>query len=112
MFTVRLVALVAGNPLKAWAGSTGPGDEEHVPDDEWADKTRDFESLEDAKAFIGSLHSDATTHVELWDDDTVLYRQDAGDDLDVAGPGVEPLSEQQAESTEVVVPEGPPVWED
>lgn len=111
MFEVNLIALTEGNPLKAWAGSTGPDDTEHVPDDVWQDQTHQFGTLEDAKAFVAGLHPDATTHVELSDESGVLYRQDAGDDLDAVEAGVVPLSGQQAASTETVVPDGPPVME-
>lgn len=105
MFVVTLTACVAGNPLKAWRGGTDP-------DDEWQDQRHEFDELADAKAFVGELHPDVTTHVELLGPDgEVLYRKDAGDDLDAAEPGVEPQSSETEKVTVETVPAAPPVME-
>jgi len=112
MFSVTLIACVEGNPHQAWHGSTGPEDEEHVPDDVWQDQVHDFRELEDAKEFIRGLHPEVTTHVELHDEDgEVIYRKDAGDDLDAAEPGVVPDSAGVEEDVEDVAPPAPPVME-
>lgn len=82
-FRVDLIALVAGNPNKAWREGT-------EPDDVWEDQSHSFTSLEDAKDFIRSLPEAGTTHVKLFADDEQIFEQDAGaDHLDDAAPGVE-----------------------
>lgn len=109
MYRVTLDALVEGNPLVAWAGSEGPDDTEHVPNDVWEAQTHDFADLDDAKAFIRSLHPEASTHVVLADESgTPFYVQDFGhDDLDAAHPDVVPPSQ-----TPPVQPDEPPVIPD
>lgn len=114
-FRVTLVACIAGNPFKAWHGSTGPDDAVNIPDDEWQDQTHDFASLDDAKSFIRALPVETTTHVVLTrvgDDGTeTLYVQDFGDDLESAAPGVVAGSQEPAvpPDTEAVVPVAPPL---
>jgi len=105
---VTLTACVAGNPLKAWRDGTDP-------DDVWQDQSHDFDDVEAAKAFVRGLHPDTTTHVVLYgtDDDGehVLYRKDHGeDDLDAAGVGVVPPSEQPPVPDDVdETPPAPPL---
>lgn len=64
-FRVTLTACVAGNPLKAWFGTTGKDDKEHVPDDVWEDQEFSFATLEEAKLYIQDLPELTTTHVVL-----------------------------------------------
>ena len=113
MFKVTLVACIEGNPFKAWHGSTGEDDTEHVPNDVWQDQSHDYADLAAAKEFIQGLHSEVTTHALLWDEDgeTVLYNKDAGDDLEAADSGVVPASLAPLEDTSVVVPEAPTLME-
>lgn len=88
-YEVKLVACVEGNPTKAWSGTTGEHDTEHVPDDVWEDQTHTFDDLDAAKAFVRGLHPQVTTHVKLYADDELIFDQDAGaDHLDDAAPGV------------------------
>lgn len=89
MFTVTMIACVEGNPTKAWSGTTGEDDTEHVPDDVWEDQTHEFDSLDAAKDFIRGLHTQVTTHVKLYADGELIFDRDAGSDhLDDAAPGV------------------------
>lgn len=82
-----MVALVSGDPRKAWEDDT-------EPNDVWDDKRYVYGTLDDAKAFVqniidtpGAEHT--TTHVEISDDTgLVLYRKDAGDLLADTQPGV------------------------
>jgi hypothetical protein len=91
MFRVTLTACVEGNPLKAWRGTTGEDDTEHIPDDVWEDQDRPFDTLDDAKAFIRGLHPQTSTHVKLWSDDDLIFDQDADvDHLEDAAPGTIP----------------------
>lgn len=82
-FRVTLVACVAGDPRKAWNGTSGPDDEVHVPDDEWESQEYSFDDLEEAKSFVSKLNDAVTTHVELSYDNggewAVIYRKDEGD---------------------------------
>lgn len=115
-YRVTLTACVAGNPLKAWFGTTGPDDTEHVPNDVWQDFDLPFDDLDAAKGFIRGLHPDTSTHVVLYgtgdDGEQVLYRQDSGhDDLDEAGVDVVPWSELALlPDVEPVEPEAPPLF--
>lgn len=88
---VEMEACTAGNPLKAWKGTEGEHDTEHVPDDVWETKVYDFgDDLEAAKAYIRVLDAPLTTHVKLYADDALIFDQDAGaDHLDDAAPDVE-----------------------
>src|SRR5215471_14519537 len=89
-FQVTGVFCVEGNPTKAWAGTTGEDDEEHVPDDVWEDQVHEFDNIDEAKSFIRGLHPQLTTHVQLEQDGEILCAMDAeGDHLDDAAPGVE-----------------------
>jgi hypothetical protein len=90
-YQVTGVFCVEGNPTKAWAGTTGDDDTEHVPDDVWEEQVHDFEDIDEAKDFIRGLHPQMSTHVVLQTDDgEVLVEMDAeGDHLDDAAPGVE-----------------------
>lgn len=105
-FTVQLVACVAGNPLKAWEGSTGLDDTEHVPDDEWQDQTHDFATLDEAKAFVAGLDGRVATHVQITHDGTVLFDQDAAHDLEAAH--VPTVEELEAEAAAAAPPPPPP----
>jgi hypothetical protein len=84
---------VAGNPTKAWAGTTGEDDEEHVPDDVWEEQGWEFDELIEAKNYIKELHPQMTTHVALeaevdgeWE--TILYMDSDADHIDAADVGV------------------------
>jgi hypothetical protein len=90
MYRVTLTACTAGNPLQAWHGTTGEDDEEHVPDDVWADVAYEFnDDLDAAKAYVAGMDPQMTTHVRIEHDGVVIYDQDAGaDHLDDAAPGV------------------------
>lgn len=111
MFTVTLTGCVAGNPLKAWKGTTGEDDLEHVPDDVWEDQTHDFADLDAAKDFIRGLHPDTSTHVLLLADGVVIFDQDAGaDHLDDAASGVTmPHLVDSGGGSEDAVPDAPPL---
>lgn len=86
---VELEACVAGNPTKAWNGTTGEDDTVHVPDDVWESQTWPFDTLDAAKAYVRGLHPQITTHVRIVVDGEVVFDQDAGaDHLDDAEPGV------------------------
>lgn len=109
-FTVTLTGCVAGNPLKAWRGSTGEADTEHVPDDVWQDLAPTFDTIDEAKGYILDLHFQTSTHVVLLDiDGSVLYNQDAGDPLDVAASGVVPPSLIPPPLSDDDVPPAPPL---
>lgn len=95
-YQVTGVFCVEGNPTKAWNGTTGEDDDEHVPDDVWEEQFHDFDDLEAAKDFIRELHPQMSTHVALvTDDGEILVEMDAeGDHLDDAAPGVERPSQR------------------
>lgn len=85
---------VEGNPTKAWIGTTGEDDTEHVPDDVWQEQVHDFAGLDEAKDFIRGLHAQMSTHVALlasedgveWE--TIFVQDSDADHLDDAAPGV------------------------
>lgn len=109
MFHVTMTALIAGDPRKAWHGSTGPDDVGHVPDDVWQDQDHPFDALADAIAFVGTLPEPSTTHVNITDDaGLVLYHQDGGDDLDATAEGVESIWAQEARKERPPSIEEPP----
>lgn len=94
-FRVTGVFLIAGNPTKAWAGTTGENDLVNVPDDVWQEQVHPFDNLDSAKGFIRSCHPQITTHLvlEYREDDgadwTTLVAMDSDKDhLDDAAPGV------------------------
>lgn len=106
---VNLIACVAGNPLKAWHGTTGPDDAKHVPDDVWEDKSFAFgEDLDAAKNYVKTLHPDMTTHVVIVADGRVIWEQDRGEDLDAAHllTDDEHQAREDAIAGVVVVPDG------
>lgn len=113
MFQVKMIALVAGNPHKAWRGSTGLDDTEHVPDDVWEDQVYEFGSLDEAKSFVAGLPAESTTHVEIFDESgMMLFHQDGGDVLDDVEEGTESpwkVGSSATEDAEEAVPEAPPV---
>ncbi len=81
-FRVTLIALTAGNPLKAWRDG-------QEPDDVWEDQEYPFDDLDAAKDFIRSVTGDSTTHVKLFAGDELIYDQDAAAyELPDAAPGV------------------------
>jgi hypothetical protein len=89
-FQVTGVFCVEGNPTKAWAGTTGEDDDEHVPDDVWEDQVHEFDTLDGAKRFVQGLEPQMSTHITIvGEDGEVLIEMDAeGDHLDDAAPGV------------------------
>lgn len=87
MFKVTLTACIAGDPRKAWNGTTGETDTEHVPDDVWQDQSHDFDTLETAVEWIRGLDPRVTTHVVLvyvedGQEPREIFVKDRGDDLD------------------------------
>jgi len=114
-YRVTLTACTAGNPLQAWFGTTGDGDDEHVPNDVWEDFDLTFADLDAAKDFIRKLHPDTSTHILLYgadaDDERCIYHQDYGDDLDAASLDVVPDSQKPPVADDVaVMPEAPPLF--
>lgn len=85
---------VEGNPTKAWIGTTGEDDTEHVPDDVWQAQTHEFDDLDAAKEFVRGLHPQMSTHVAIessedgaeWE--MIFYQDSDADHLDDAAPGV------------------------
>lgn len=92
---------IAGNPTKAWHGSTGEDDTVHVPDDVWQEQVHPFAGdLDAAKAFVLGLDLQMTTHVciEHSADDGVTWECIVAQDSDAdhivgAAPGVVPPSQ-------------------
>ncbi len=92
---------IAGNPTKAWLGTTGEDDTEHVPDDVWQEQSHTFGTLDEAKDFIRGLNPTMSTHIALLDADgtTLVYMDSDADHLDEAAPGVIPPSQREPEPT-------------
>lgn len=113
MFRVELTACVAGNPYKAWKGSTGPDDTVHVPDDVWEDQSHAFATVEEAVSFVRGLPEPTTTHVQIVDDaGLVLFHQDGGDDLDTVTADTESVwmtAVQDTGPVEAKIPDAPPL---
>lgn len=113
MVRVELEACVAGNPLKAWKGTTGEDDTEHVPDDVWEHQSHEFDDLEEAKEFVLELPEQTTTHVTIFSEDEegefLLWEQDRdGDALDSL-EDTRPVEEVPDDPN--FVPEAPPLME-
>lgn len=91
MYRVTMTMCVAGDPDRAWLGSTGEDDTDNVPDDEWEDVAYDFgDDLDGAKEYVRGLDPALTTHVKIEHDGVVIFDQDAGaDHLDDAHEDVE-----------------------
>lgn len=95
---------VAGNPTKAWSGTTGEDDLVHVPDDVWEQQSHDFgDDLAAAKAFVAGLDPQTTTHVAIEHSDDggstweLLVSQDADADwVAAATPGETPPSRRDS----------------
>jgi len=99
MYNVTGVFCVAGNPTKAWNGTEGEDDTEHVPDDVWEEQIHEFNDIDEAKDFIRGLQPQMTTHIalETVDGEVLCYMDSDADHLDDAAEGVVPPSQRPAQ---------------
>lgn len=108
---VTLIAMVAGT--RAQDSLDGPPSEtwlEASPTDEWQDQTHEFDTLDDAKAFVRDLDPRITTHVVIEAEGHEVYVKDRGDDLDTAHvPTAEELAAAEAEAAPPAPPPTPMV---